>query len=323
MSDPGTRYTDGRVEAVEERLRGIYNAAAREIVEKMNAQNQRFRAADAMRRSMVASGKMTEAAYKDWLLRQMTTDKIWKDKLDSAAIVLLEVNEQAARIVDGERRAVFGENATWQAYAMEKEAGMSLSFTAYDRATVTRIIREQPNLLPPRKIDGERDKAWNRKKISAIIGRSVIAGLSIPDIAKAIAKETAAANEKASVRYARTAMTAAQNAGRMEVMREATEMGIKVKKEWIATLDERTRDAHQDLDGRVQDVEEPFDSILGPIMYPGDPTADDENVWNCRCALGFRYEEYPLENARRYDQIEGVDIEDMTYAEWKERRGGG
>ena len=322
MSDPGTRYTDKKQEEIEKRLRDIFNQAARVIVEKLDRQNERFRSADSLRRTMVATGKMTEAAYQDWLRRQMMTDKIWKDRLNSAAIVLLEANQQAARIVDGERRAVFGENATWQAYQMEHDAGMDLSFTVYDSATVTRLIREQPELLPPRKIDGERDIAWNKDKMAAIISRSIVAGLGIPDIAKAIAEETAVANEKAAVRYARTAMTAAQNAGRIEALHEAQEMGIEVRKVWLATLDERTREAHEELDGQVQKVDDPFDSILGPIMYPGDPSADDANVWNCRCTLTYEYKEYPEKNAMRYDQLNGVDIEDMTYKEWKAAKGG-
>lgn len=322
MSDPGTRYADARLIEIENRLRSVYNAAAREIVEQMNAGNERFRAADAVRRALVENGKMTEADYQSWVRRQMMTDKIWKDKLNSAAIVLLEANEQAARIVDGERRAVFGENATWQAYQLEHDAGLNLSFAVYDSATVTRLISEQPNLLPPRVINGERDKAWNRGKMSAIIARSIIAGLSVPEIAKAIGEETAVANEKAAVRYARTAMTAAQNAGRMEVLHEAQEMGIDVRKVWLATLDERTREAHTLLDGQEQKVDDPFDSILGPIMYPGDPSADDENVWNCRCTLTYEYKEYPQQNAMRYDQLNGVNIEDMTYSEWIEAKGG-
>ena len=322
MSDPGTRYTDKKFLETVERLQWIYNGAALEIIRKLNEHNERFRSADAVRRAMVTSGKMTEDVYQSWLRRQMLTDKTWNDKLNSAALILLEANQQAARIVDGERRAVFGENATYQAYELEHDAGMNLSFTVYDSATVTRIIREQPELMPPRQINGERDVAWNKEKMAAIIGRSIVAGLSIPEIAKAIAKETSVANEKAAVRYARTAMTAAQNAGRMEMLHEATDMGIKVKKVWLATLDERTREAHEELDGQVQKVDDPFDSMLGPIMYPGDPSADEANVWNCRCTLTYEYTEYPQQNAQRYDQLNGVDIEDMTYSEWRAAKGG-
>lgn len=112
-------------------------------------------------------------------------------------------------------------------------------------------------------------------------------------------------------------MTSAQNAGRMEAMHHAQEMGIKVQKKWLATLDSRTRDAHALLDGQVQDVDKPFQSQLGPIMFPGDPAADPGNVYNCRCALLWVYPEYSSENAKRRDNETGKLIEAMPYSEWK------
>ena len=47
------------------------------------------------------------------------------------------------------------------------------------------------------------------------------------------------------------------------------------------------------LDSHEADVDEPFDSILGPIDYPGDPGMAPENVWNRRCSLGYNYSEHP------------------------------
>lgn len=87
----------------------------------------------------------------------------------------------------------------------------------------------------------------------------------------------------------RTALTGAQNAGRIEAMHEQQEMGIEVKKKWIATLDDRTRDAHAQLDGQVVDVDEPFRVDGMEIMEPGDPSAPPELVYNCRCTLGYVY----------------------------------
>ena len=281
MADAGTRFADERQKEIEKRLREIYEKAQVDIIERLDAHSKRMYAKDGLMRSKLSAGQLTDAQYKSWLRGQMFTEKIWKDQITSAASVLLTANQQANAIVEGERRAVFTENANYQAYRLEKDAGMDLSFTAYDSATVTRLLRDQPELLPPRVIDGKKDQAWNREKIAATITRGIIAGSSIPTIAKNIAKETSSSNEKAMLRYARTAMTGAQNAGRIEVMHEAEDMGIKVQKVWLATLDDRTREAHVLLDGQVQDVDHPFDSILGPIDYPGDPSADEANTWNC------------------------------------------
>ena len=32
-------------------------------------------------------------------------------------------------------------------------------------------------------------------------------------------------------------------------------------------------------------LNKPFENSLGKIMFPGDPSADGANVWNCRCSM--------------------------------------
>ena len=317
MADAGTRFADKKQKEIEKRLRSIYEKATVEIIDRLNSHSRKMYAKDALMRAKRDAGEITSQQYKDWLRGQMFIEKIWQDQIQSAASVLLTANEQANAIVEGQRRAVFTENANYQAYSIEKDTRGAVSFGLYDSATVTRLIKDQPELLPPKKVNGERDKAWNREKISAIMARGVITGSPLQEIAKHIGTECGNSNEKAMLRYARTAMTAAQNAGRIEVLHESEEMGIKVKKVWISTLDERTRPAHQMLDGQSEPVDQPFSSILGPIMYPGDPAADEANVWNCRCTLGYEYPEYKNRDTMRYDQYDREDIEDMTYQEWK------
>jgi len=321
MSDPGTRKADASHAEIEKRLRSVYEAAQRDIIERLDKFQQRFLAQDKINTALVKAGAMTEDEYQTWLKGQVFSGKIWQEQVKGLTDTLLDANRQALRIIDGERRAVFGENASYQAYQLEKSANADFGFTLYDSATVTRLIRNQPNLLPEKRVNAIKDAAWNRKTVSSVITRGILSGESIEKIARHLGDELSRKDEKAMLRYARTAMTAAQNAGRMEVMDEAIEMGIKVKKVWLATLDERTRESHALLDGQIREVHEPFSSILGPIMYPGDPSADPANTWNCRCSLTYEYEEYPLENATRYDQENGEDIEDMTYSEWKEWAG--
>lgn len=93
-------------------------------------------------------------------------------------------------------------------------------------------------------------------------------------------------------------------------------------------MDSRTRDAHADLDGQAQEVNKPFDSMLGDIMYPGDPAAHPGNVYNCRCGLGWVYDEYSEQYSQRRAYVEYVDdegkyhresheIANMSYKVWK------
>lgn len=328
MSDPGTRATDAAQAALERQMRKVYRQAQEEIIEKLNAHLKKFMAMDVKKRSQLAAGTITKEDYEHWLNGKVFIGKQWKDKVTSVAATLMDANKQANDMIEGKKRAVFGENASFQAYKLEHDAGMDLSFSVYDSATVTKLLNEHPELLPRKVVNGVKDQAWNRRKIANAVMQGIIQGEAIDEIADRIARQTGSQNMNAMTRYARTAMTGAQNAGRMETMHEAQDMGIKVKKRWIATLDSRTRDAHQDLDGQVQEVDKPFDSELGKIMYPGDPTAHPANVWNCRCTLGYVYDEYPERYAQRRAYVEYVDdngeyhresheIANMSYRVWK------
>lgn len=84
-------------------------------------------------------------------------------------------------------------------------------------------------------------------------------------------------------RIARTETVRGANYGAMQ---GAMKHGFLVKKEWISARDNRTRDSHIDLDGDIQNLEDPFYNYE-PIMQPGDPKASPQNTINCRCAVAF------------------------------------
>ena len=85
---------------------------------------------------------------------------------------------------------------------------------------------------------------------------------------------------------ARTETGAAVNFGQMATY-QAT--GIE-KKEWISTLDDRTRDSHILMNGITANIDETFEveNIEGGVdnmLYPSDPNGSAGNVCNCRCVV--------------------------------------
>ena len=77
-------------------------------------------------------------------------------------------------------------------------------------------------------------------------------------------------------------MTGAENAGKLDSMKRAQELGVQLKKLWLATRDGRTRDSHVMMDGEMAEVDEKFSN---GCMYPGDPNGAPAEVYNCRCAM--------------------------------------
>ena len=327
MSDPGTRAADRGLSAIEKRLKKLYGGAKREIERKIRDYNLRFMAEDNAKRAAVKAGEITEDAYREWLRRTVYRGKQWDAIVNHCTDVLSDANRQALNIIRGKQIDVFAENMTYQAYELERDLRASYGFGIYIRETVGKLLKDEPELLPRKVLNGVKDAAWNRQKIAGIINQGIVQGDGIDAIAARLGAQLAITDDKAMVRYARTAMTSAQNAGRMEMLHEAEEEGIHSKKKWLATLDDRTRDAHQELDGKTAELDEPFRNEIGDILFPGDPNADPANVYNCRCTLTYEIEGHPRSGERRA-YVEHEDgtresylVGDMTYAQWKKWKG--
>ncbi len=58
-----------------------------------------------------------------------------------------------------------------------------------------------------------------------------------------------------------------------------------LRKRWDTEKDRRVRQTHQEVDGQVTDLSQPFYVGGYPMMYPGDPLAPPEEIVNCRCDL--------------------------------------
>ena len=322
MRDEAHEWTDEQIDELTKRIRTTYQSAQVDVQAKLDKFLNKYKADDLKYSKMLIDGKITWETYRDWRRGQIFQGKRWRSMLYTLSSTLAQTDALAAQIVNEATPDAFAYNANWAAYQIEKDGNIDVGFELVDRATVTRPLRDEPNLLPDYQIDIEEDKRWNRKAITQQINLGIIEGEPLNKIVKRLRKVTDM-DFNAARTNARTAMTGAQNAGRMETYRKAEELGIEGQKEWLATLGSHTRHAHAMLDGQKRPRDEPFDSEMGPIMYPGDPDARPANVYNCRCTLIYSVAKYPSKNAKRrpnmqelFDAVVQKPIKDMTYAEW-------
>jgi SPP1 gp7 family putative phage head morphogenesis protein len=125
------------------------------------------------------------------------------------------------------------------------------------------------------------DKATIVHRLQNQLAQALILGEAIPKIATRIRAITQGCRMQA-VRIARTECLRALNQGKMISYYHAQDNGIEVRKEWISTFDDRTRDSHAHLMGEVRKLDESFSNGL---MYPLDPGGPPEEVVNCRCIV--------------------------------------
>jgi len=281
MPDYGRQATDAEYRRLQAKVKKVYQEAYEDIYKKNLDFVKRHERKEAQYRQMVDEGKITQADFDAWMRGQVFQGKQWEAKRKQMEATLFHADEMAMDMINGSRVRVFADNANYIGYEIEQHGKIQTSFGLYDINSVKRLLMEEPDLLPPRSVGKDESYKWYNRQIQGAVTQGIIQGESLTDIAKRIGQATGERCMNAMLRNARTMHTGAECAGRIEGMHQAQKLGINVKKRWLATLDSHTRDSHRDLDGQVQDVDDPFESPLGKIMFPGDPAASPANVWNC------------------------------------------
>ena len=280
--DKAHRLTDNKLEEMEKRLSAIYSEAQKDIQKKSDEYFDKFKKSDEEKRKLVKQGKLSEKEYKEWRQNKIMYGKRFTAMKEDIAKQLLNVNQTATAYINGELPEVYTLNYNALAETVDGVGGYS--FTLTDRDTVKRLATTDTSLLPFRELDPAKDIPWNMKKINGQVLQGIVQGESVQKISKRI-MNVQEMNKDAAIRSARTIVTGAENKGRMDSYQRAQDDGIILEKEWLAAIDRRTRDWHVELDGQTRPIDKPFENAIGKIMFPGDPSADGANVYNCRCTL--------------------------------------
>lgn len=282
MRDPAHALADKELEEIEKRIEEIYKRANKEVEAKASKYFKRFSDLDKKKRALVESGDMTEEAYKKWKQGKIMTGKHWETLKKQTAESMHKANVIAMDYANGRLSTVYASNYNQVAAGINRQV-RGISFELVDQQTVRNLAIKNNTLLPYKTVNGVKDVRWNTQKINSEILQGILQGDSVDSLSKRLRKVTEM-NRASSVRNARTAVTSAENKGRMDMLYNAEDNGIITKKGWLSTHDKRTRDSHAKIDGQFVDLDEEFDNGL---QYPGDPDGDPEEVYNCRCTLVY------------------------------------
>ena len=286
--DAAHRATDDELAKLERRIARLYREAADDLQETIEAYFEKFKKRDEEMKALIGTvqnGKeWTEQDYKLWRLNQIGRGRRYEALREKIAQRMTNAHETAIAYVNDATPGIYSLNRNYAAYTIERVAG-NVDFTLWDEQTVRRLIVEQPDLMPyyPKAAAVKRgiDLEYGKNQITKCVTSSVLQGKSIKGISDDLQRYIPTMSRDSAIRTARTAVTGAQNAGRMDSYVAAEKMGIKVRKEWLATLDGRTRHSHAMLDGQTADIDKPFKVDGEEIMFPGDTSAPGYLVYNC------------------------------------------
>lgn len=311
--DAGRAEVDLILNGMECQIYDVYRQAAVEMRKKAENYLAFYALTEREKFARMEAGEITQAEYRQWCISHMLTGRRYYEMSEVLATDMTNYDKIAASIMNGHLPDVYACGYNYALYQAEIAGGFQTTFSLYDRSTVERLLRDEPDLLPIQpKVNVRKDMRWNKKQIASSMMQSILQGESVPQIAARMSKHCSEMSTSTAVRSARTAVTAAENGGRNDRYKQLREAGVDLEIEWSATLDSRTRMSHRELDGQRRAPDKPFYVDGVEVEYPGDPRAPQYLIWNCRCTMlawvkGFA----PSEVVKTSPKL------DVSYEEWK------
>lgn len=215
------------------------------------------------------------------------------------------------RIIDRMKPTEYGEAFFRTAWAVDSATRVALTWGPLDKAAIAANL-DNPFYLT----STERLTSTLKGAVRNTINNGLALGQSYTEMMKDI-KDLVNLKNFETMRILRTELHDAQEAGIADSYDAALEQGINGKVVWIATLDGKTRDSHQEMDGVARDEDGMFRGSIGETPYPGWEGLPASDRINCRCDIRFEIEGFAPEIRRARD--DGL-VPQQTYDQWKSHR---
>ena len=330
MADTAHRLTDEKLEEIEKRLSAIYSMAGKTVQKKMS---DYAKSIDEKSSELLQAYKDAETedekrkAKKAYIrfYRQVVKSKEFSALSANVADELYQANVQASEYINSQTPSIYALNYNYINAEIAKDIDV---FTPQE---ITDAEAEKYSGYTQQTIDHKKDTDWNKDNLkkSVIAGSLLLIGASA--IMKRSANSTVEKNRNSASMHSNGMGTDAENKARLDGMYRAEDMGNSITKIWIATLDNRTRDAHAERDGEEIALDDEF---APGLSRPRDPNGALSEICNCRCSLKYGVgQSKGKTRSSRLGAVTGSykkpssfkgtisdEIANMTYEEWMKWR---
>lgn len=334
MADTAHYQTDLKLEEMEKQLSAIYSRAEKTVQKKMAdyAKTIDEKSAELLQAYKDAETEEEKRKAKKAYIRfyrQAVKSKEFVSLSANVADDLYRANVEASAYINSQTPSIYALNYNYI------NAEMAKDIDGFKSQKITEAEAEKYSGYTQQTVDRKKDTDWNKENLK----KSVLAGsllfLGAYAIMKRSANSAVEKNRNSASMHSEGMGTDAENKARLDGMYRASDIGVKVQKQWRATLDNRTRDSHRLLDSKTIDLDATFDNGL---KYPREPGGAKSEVCNCRCRLRYLTlsTKYRTRSARQgevrgsykkdssFRGTKSIEIENMSYAEWmrwRERNG--
>lgn len=330
MADTAHRKTDLKLEEMEKRLSAIYSRVEKTVQKKMAdyAKSIDEKSAELLQAYKEAETEDEKQKAKKAYIRfyrKLVKSKEFVSLSANVADDLYKSNVEASAYINSQTPSIYAMNYNYINAEMAKDID---GFTPQE---ITDTEAEKYSGYTKQTVDRKKDTDWNKENLK----KSVIAGslllLGAPAIMKRSANSAVEKNRNSASMHNIGMGTDAENKARIDGMYRAEDMGNSITKIWIATLDNRTRDAHAHRDGEEIALDDEF---APGLTRPRDPNGAPEEICNCRCSLKYGVgQSKGKTRSSRLGTVTGSykeqssfkgttseEIANMTYQEWMKWR---
>lgn len=326
MADKAHRLTDEKLEEMEKRVSAIYSRAEKTVQKKMAdyAKTIDEKSAELLQVYKDAETEDEKRKAKKAYIRfyrQIVKSKEFVSLSATVADDLYKANVEASAYINSQTPSIYALNYN------HINAEMANDIDGFKPQEITDTEAEKYSGYTQQTVDRKKDTDWNKDNLRKSVIASSLLLLGAYAIMKRSANNAVEKNRNSASMHSQGMGSDAENKARLDGMYRARDIGVEVKKQWRATLDNRTRHFHATRDGDTIELDEEFSHGL---KYPRDPNGTFEEICNCRCRLRYVT---PYTNARtrsaRQGEVTGsykkdssflgtrsIEIENMTYAEW-------
>lgn len=333
MADKAHILTDKELEKMERRLSGIYDRAGKDVAEAFKPVWKAIKKKSEELYKAIQEAEDVDAeraakkAYAAFYALEVVRRSDFKKASRNAQTLLYSANQEAAQYINSKTANIYAINYN------QIGQGLQSDLDGYSFKPVEESEAAKYGQISQQTVDKKKDTDWNAQNIR----NAVVAGALLHSAGDKIfgdaARNATRKNQDSSNRQANDMVTDAESKGRLDSMYRASDEGFSVKKYWLATLDNRTRDTHAEYDS-MGPVELDYEFAPG-LKKPRDPDCSIKaEVCNCRCTLRYDTGHGRSETraAREGDvtgsykkpssftDTETVSVPNMTYKEWMEWR---
>lgn len=259
-------WTDDKILEIKKSIQLMFTKARKSVIEEFEDINKKVPA-------------YSLDADKTEILKKWNKNKLLDNFIKETAIKIKNLNKEVIGDIQDSLVEVYLQNYLYGAFLSELIIDKDVFEKLPTNSDVKEMLKENPNEFTNLKYNEITSLAFIAVTLNQVVKSAIIKNRN--EFKKAFDKYLAKMVNTANT-TAETNCTRIESVGRLEAFNFADKKYKGFEKQWISTLDTRTRRTHRALMLKTVPLNKKFRNGL---MYPGDPKGSPSETLNCRCTI--------------------------------------